>query len=103
MRERRCAYCGTTISNSEFIGSDGLPLCNDCFNDYYCTCDACNEVIDLDYAHYDEHDNPLCQHCWEEITDYDCPENPEVLEKDRESIIQLSRTWLSHNQLELAV
>lgn len=52
-----CENCGDWISENH--GDDETPLCSSCYENYYCTCDDCGEIIHNDTACY----NDCCCYC----------------------------------------
>jgi hypothetical protein len=91
----RCTNCNDVIPDGEVRWAFEDPFCENCFNDRYTYCSACDSVINRDEAVYNNSDDPLCNDCYREDNDDDAPDNPPVEESDREYILTLSRNWLS--------
>jgi hypothetical protein len=91
----RCTNCNDVIPDGEVRWAFEDPFCENCFNDRYTYCSACDSVINRDEAVYNNSDDPLCNDCYQEDNDDDAPDNPPVEESDREYILTLSRNWLS--------
>ena len=91
----RCTNCNDVIPDGEGRWAFEDIFCENCFNDSYTYCSACDSVISRNEVVYNNSDDPLCNDCYTDSYDDDSPENPEVSEADREFILTLSRNWLS--------
>lgn len=64
----KCEGCGkwfeNDVDNDE--GADGERYCQDCWDDRFCRCEDCGEIIYRDYAYYDDDDYPYCESCWQD-------------------------------------
>jgi hypothetical protein len=91
----RCSYCDGKISEDNYRTiSDDQIICDYCFEDYFCYCERCDEIINRENSHTDENGTRYCVECYDETEDPNCPNNPEVDETDRMEILSLSRNWL---------
>jgi hypothetical protein len=43
-----CADCGAVIDCEEYFNADDRTICEDCFEEYYSTCDNCGDVVNRD-------------------------------------------------------
>jgi hypothetical protein len=91
----RCNNCNDVIPDGEVRWAYEDAFCENCFNDSYTYCSACDSVISRNEVVYNNSDDPLCNDCYQEAYDDDAPDNPPVEESDREYILTLSRNWLS--------
>lgn len=91
----RCNNCNDAIPDGEVRFAYEDPFCENCFNDLYTYCSACDSVISRSEVVYNNSDDPLCNDCYNEEYDDDAPDNPNVDETDRQYILTLSRNWLS--------
>ncbi len=66
-----CTRCGERIWNSDNSGSDSVPLCERCYEDYYTSCTSCGRIICTEDAYYEgyEDDDPYCRECHRERDD----------------------------------
>lgn len=65
MEEKRiCFECGCVIPEYEdiWVASEQEYICEDCYNNDYCTCDECGDVVRLDDSHY-INDTVYCEDC----------------------------------------
>lgn len=63
-----CTCCGQRIWNSDNAGTDSLPLCSSCYENYYTSCEYCGTLIPAENAYYDENDYdgyPYCRECFD--------------------------------------
>ena len=62
-----CRYCDTPITPDDNAGTDDLPLCHCCREDYYTTCDRCGALLFQEDAHNisDGVDEALCDTCYD--------------------------------------
>ena len=91
----RCYNCNDIIPDGEVRWAYEEAYCENCFNDRYTYCSACDSVIARSEVSYNNADDPLCSDCYEEAYDDDAPDNPDVDEADRIYILTLSRNWLA--------
>src|SRR5665647_225099 len=91
----RCTNCNDVIPDGEVRWAFEDAFCENCFNDSYTYCSACDSVISRNEVVYNNSDDPLCNDCYQEAYDDDAPDNPSVEESDREYILILSRNWLA--------
>ena len=91
----RCTNCNDVIPDGEVRWAYEDAYCENCFNDSYTYCSACDSVVSRNEVVYNNSDDPLCNDCYQEAYDDDSPDNPEVDETDRIHILTLSRNWLS--------
>jgi hypothetical protein len=91
----RCTNCNDVIPDGETRWAYEDAYCENCFNDSYTYCSACDSVVSRNEVVYNNSDDPLCNDCYQDAYDDDAPDNPEVTETDREYILTLSRNWLS--------
>lgn len=62
-----CSHCGDRILCEDNAGSEDLPLCSDCYDDYYTTCVDCGRIISQSSACYlDYDDDAYCERCFSE-------------------------------------
>ena len=80
-----CGHCNRDYLNDDVrwieVGSRGMYICDDCFNDNFVKCHACDKVVKNDEAH-DADDNSYCVDCYRERF-ANCEECDELLEKDK--------------------
>jgi hypothetical protein len=91
----RCTNCNDVIPDGEVRWAYEDAYCENCFNDSYTYCSACDSVVSRNEVVYNNSDDPLCNDCYQDAYDDDAPDNPEVTETDRQYILTLSRNWLS--------
>jgi hypothetical protein len=91
----RCTNCNDIIPEGEVRWAYEDAYCENCFNDSYTYCSACDSVVARSEVSYNNSDDPLCSDCYSDAYDDDAPDNPEVDETDRQYILTLSRNWLS--------
>ena len=77
-----------------FAGLTKSHIVKNCWDELYNYCSRCDGVILREHTLYDSAGDPLCNDCYEDNYDDDCPDNPPVTETDRELVIKLSRSWL---------
>lgn len=60
-----CSHCNERIWNSNNAGTETTPLCEDCYEDYYVTCNDCGRLIRRNDAYYEDYDEdvPYCHDC----------------------------------------
>ena len=63
-----CRHCHERIWQADNAGTEDLPLCQDCRDDYYTVCCRCGALIRDDHACYAESDEyeerPYCSDCY---------------------------------------
>jgi len=60
-----CSHCGKRVWNDDNYGNDGMPLCQDCYDEYYTSCSRCECIIRRDDAFYESDDeDPYCSDCY---------------------------------------
>ncbi|MDR3665576.1 MAG: hypothetical protein P4L35_01920 [Ignavibacteriaceae bacterium] len=91
----RCTNCNDVIPDGEVRWAYEDAYCENCFNDSYTYCSACDSVVSRNEVVYNNSDDPLCNDCYQDAYDDDAPDNPDVTESDRDYILTLSRNWLS--------
>lgn len=89
-----CINCTDSLKETEVRWAYNEPYCEDCFDDLFDYCIRCDNIITRDEAIHNEEGESYCTSCWDDSYDDDAPENPDVYESDRETIITLSRNWL---------
>ncbi|MDZ7762905.1 MAG: hypothetical protein U5K00_00550 [Melioribacteraceae bacterium] len=90
----KCQNCLTEIDSDEARYIDDVPYCESCFFDSYNYCSVCDVVLHREDIRYDDNGDPFCEDCYHSETDEDCPNNPEVFDCDRETVLCLARNWL---------
>jgi len=90
----RCTNCNDVVPDGEVRWAYEDAYCENCFNDSYTYCSACDSVVSRNEVVYNNSDDPLCNDCFSDAYDDDAPDNPEVTDTDREYILTLSRNWL---------
>ena len=67
-----CSRCGTRIYRDDNVGDEDSPLCRDCYDRYYLSCEHCGRIISASDAYYLQEDedaeDPLCYTCYREKT-----------------------------------
>ena len=61
-----CSCCGERITPEENYGNDSIPLCEDCRDDHYNSCERCGRLIHDNDAYYEDEthdDGPYCYEC----------------------------------------
>ena len=61
-----CCNCEEKFAESEMHEVDGEWYCDDCFDEYFTTCDNCGEVIDRDDAYCTPNGEVYCEDCFNE-------------------------------------
>ena len=89
-----CNNCDEEINDNQVRWAYEQPYCEGCFEELYNYCSRCDGVIQREATQYDCNGDPLCNDCYEDNYDDDCPDNPSVSETDRELVVKLSRSWL---------
>jgi hypothetical protein len=89
-----CTNCDEPVNDNEVRWANEEPFCENCWDELYNYCSTCDGVILREHTLYDSSGDPLCNDCYEDNFDDDCPDNPTVTETDRELVIKLSRSWL---------
>ena len=89
-----CTNCDEPVNDNQVRWANEQPYCEECFEEIYNYCSRCDGVILREHTLYDSSGDPLCNDCYEENFDDDCPDNPSVSDSDRELVIKLSRSWL---------
>jgi len=89
-----CTNCDEPINDDEVRWANEQPFCEECWDELYNYCSRCDGVILREHTLYDSSGDPLCNDCYEDNIDDDCPDNPDVSDFDRELVIKLSRCWL---------
>jgi hypothetical protein len=61
-----CERCGEPLLADDNGGTNSFPLCRNCYNEAYTSCNQCDELLRLDQAYYteDDDDRPLCYDCY---------------------------------------
>ena len=91
----RCYDCERDLERDEARFAFGEYYCENCFDEVFTYCSHCDETIYRSEAHYDDDGDALCNSCYERDFDDDSPNNPEVYDKDRKLILNLSRNWIT--------
>jgi len=94
MGRTRCHECNNILSEEEVRWAFDNPYCEDCFNNRFCYCCRCDDVLASGDAYIGDDGDSYCDDCWNENRDDECPENPDVDETDRALIVEISRSWL---------
>ena len=89
-----CTNCEEELNDNLVRWFNEEPYCLDCFNEIFTFCSRCETVINRESTPYDCNGDPMCNDCYEDNYDDDCPDNPPVTETDRELVVKLSRSWL---------
>jgi len=91
----RCNSCEREYDpdNMRWYGDD--PYCEHCFYESYTYCARCDESVDRNYCRYDSNDEPVCDYCYDEDSDPNAPDDPEVFDSNRTEIISLANNWLT--------
>ena len=89
-----CTNCEEELNDNLVRWFNEEPYCLDCFNEIFTFCSRCETVINRESTPYDCNGDPMCNDCYEDNYDDDCPDNPPVSESDRELVVKLSRSWL---------
>lgn len=60
-----CSRCENRIWNNYNSGTEDVPLCQSCYDDYYTSCTSCGRLIRTEDAYYDDYedDDPYCREC----------------------------------------
>lgn len=79
MEEERkhCTCCGNELEEVYIYTHDGEPLCENCYQEHYFTCEDCGEVYHTDYLYWADGGNrAICEDCFDEnyTTCHDCGE-----------------------------
>ena len=60
----QCNRCGTRYAWADCVETfDGDLICNDCYCDYYATCDDCGDIRDTDSMFFTD-EAAYCEHCY---------------------------------------
>lgn len=61
-----CSRCGSRIWLDGNAGDEHTPLCEECYERYYTSCEGCGRVISEGGIYYedDDEDLPLCWSCY---------------------------------------
>lgn len=89
-----CTNCDEPVNDNDVRWANEQPYCEECWDELYSYCSRCDGVILREHTLYDSSGDPLCNDCYEDNVDDDCPDNPSVTDSDRELVIKLSRSWL---------
>ena len=72
----RCRECGRRLWREDNAGSDALPLCQTCYEDYYTACVRCGGLIRENETYYEYDDDfderPYCSNCFHSLGRSDC-------------------------------
>ncbi len=77
-----CEHCHNRFWNDDNAGNGDYPLCQECYDDHYTTCEDCGAIISREYANYfDDDDGAYCDDCYyrrenSSIRDYSYKPNP---------------------------
>lgn len=72
----QCYHCGERIWSVDNQGTISMPLCTNCYEDYYTSCVECGRIIRREYACYEDgNDEPLCQCCYDDSRGHECIED----------------------------
>lgn len=67
---RKLLLWALAIWTDDNVGTDAQPLCQDCFDDHFERCTACNALIRRGDTFFRE-DDPYCQECYHSVCDRD--------------------------------
>ena len=59
----QCYTCGEHPPDNEIIEHNEVSFCEDCYNEQYCSCDDCSDIIEYDDATLVNNEEYICDIC----------------------------------------